>query len=513
MTIKSANPNTLRTILAGAQPGDTIVLEPGAYAGEYGTPTAGKPDAPITVAGPPDAIFTGGNTPLSWTINAPHWRLQDFSIEPGTDPRPGQKPTWVAVRSAGSHAQLHQITMRRDGDIADAKRWNDFGIVVEGPHTLITAMRMYGMTKPIHVKGPAIGVTIKSNHIGPAYQSCIVMGSSLGVMRQCLIAFNVLEGSYIEDAIQFMPNYDAANVEADISNLGTIIYHNIMRDCGENAIDLKGAGFVVIDGNLITHMAGSNDGPVNGWNFNALNAIGRGARTSCRQVIIRNNRLLENAAGIRLLPTDWHIYHNQIDNNNWRPEIDNHRGYGIRQPGGAPGASARNNLIHSNLDGDLIVSGIDEGYNRPTPGPGGPLTSTRAGGSGRIVPVHRPGFFSAWYGRTDLPPERIVIGEHVAHVVSVDYNGRTVTIDRDLTWKDGAPICYGSGSPMVGPLKWDDMPEPVEPETPPIVVEPPTEPVEPEPQPEESITLTGPPASVAMLRAMIGAFGNLSISD
>lgn len=51
MTIKSANPNTLRTILAGAQPGDTIALEPGLYEGSYGTPTAGNPGRPITVAG------------------------------------------------------------------------------------------------------------------------------------------------------------------------------------------------------------------------------------------------------------------------------------------------------------------------------------------------------------------------------------------------------------------------------------------------------------------------------
>lgn len=505
MTIKSANPNTLRTILAGAQPGDTIALEPGVYEGTFGTPVAGKPGQPITVAGNPDAVFAGAkDTPLAWTVNAPHWRLQDFSIEPTAPAKSGQKPTWIAVRSAGVGTALACLTLGRDGDIEKSKAWNDYGVVIEADATTVHKCRIYGMTKPIHVKGSNVGVTITHNHIGPSYQSSIVMGTSFGAMRQCLIAFNVLEESYIEDAIQFMQNPNATDTEADISNLGTIIYRNIIRDCGENGVDLKGAGHIIIDGNLITRMAGSNDGPVGGWNFNALNAIGRGARSSCRQIIIRNNLVTNNAAGIRLLPTDWRVYHNEISNNNWRPEIANHRGYGIRQPGAAPGASVRNNLVHGNLDGDLIISGIDASHNLTKPGPGGPLTFARGAGSGRIVPLHKAGFFSGWYGRAGLPPEKIVIGEHTAHVVSADYDKNTVTIDRDLTWKDGAPVFYGSGAPMVGPLEPDDIPEP------PIIVVPP----EPEPEPDvESVTLTGPPASVAMLRAMIGAFGNLSIED
>lgn len=249
MTTRDATPQTLTGILKDAQPGDTILLKPGEYAGSFGTPTAGNPERPITVTGNPETVFIGAkDSPLAWTVNAPYWHLRDFHILPTAPAKSGQKPTWIAVRSAGVGAALACLTLGRDGDIEKSKAWNDYGMVIEADATIVRECRLYGMTKPIHVKGPAIGVTITHNHIGPSYQSSIVLGTSFG-------------------------------------------------------------------------------------------------------------------------------------------------------------------------------------------------------------------------------------------------------------------------SPMVGPLKWDDMPEPVEPETPPIVVEPPTEPVEPEPQPEESITLTGPPAAIAMLRAVVGALGGLSIEE
>lgn len=515
MTIKSANPNTLRTILAGAQPGDTIVLEPGLYEGSYGTPTAGNPGRPITVAGGPEVVFAGAkDTPLAWTVNAPYWHLRDFHILPTAPAKSGQKPTWIAVRSAGVGAALACLTLGRDGDIEKSKAWNDYGVVIEADATIVRECRLYGMTKPIHVKGPAIGVTITRNHIGPSYQSSIVMGTSFGVNRACLIAYNILEESYIEDGVQFMQDLGAADPETDVSNLGAVLYRNIIRDCGENALDFKGAGFVVADQNEIYKIAGSNDGPLAGWNTRAAQAITRGARTASRHVIIRNHRIYDCAGGVRIPDQHWYIYHNEISNNNYSPADPDHAGHGIRQVGPSANTGVKNNLVYGNKGGDLILTGADASQNLQTPGPGGPLTSTRGAGSGRVIPLHAAGYFSAWYGRTDLPPEVIAVGEHVAHVVSVDHGKNTVTIDRDLTWKDGTPVCYGTGAPMVGPVGAVEPGPPVEPEPEPpiIVVPPPVEPDEPEPV-VESVTLTGPPAAVAMLRALVGALGELSITD
>lgn len=129
-----------------------------------------------------------------------------------------------------------------------------------------------------------------------------------------------------------------------------------------------------------------------------------------------------------------------------------------------------------------------------------PLTVTRDAGQGVTIPVEDAGFWSAWFGRPDLPPESISVGDAHALVVAVDYAARTVTIDRPLAWLAGAPVGYRSDATAGVVRFWGDAPIP-----------------KPEPGPEEpdveSVTLTGPPASVALLRAMIGAFGDLSITD
>lgn len=509
MTTKSANPNTLRSALADAQPGDIITLEPGLYEGSYGTPTAGNPERPITVTGNPESVFTGAkDTPLAWTVNAPHWRLRDFAIMPTAAPKSGQKPTWVAVRSAGAGANLAAIAMHRPGDIEKSKAWNDYGMVIEADFVTVEDCEMDGMTKPIHIKGPCFWPTIVRNRIGPSYQSGIVIGSSRGVMRSALIAYNVIEESYIEDGVQFMQDFGAADPETDVSNLGVVLYRNIIRHCGENALDFKGAGFVVADQNEIYKIAGSNDGPLAGWNTRAAQAITRGARTSSRHIIIRNHLIYDCAGGVRIPDQHWFVYHNEICNNNYSPADPDHAGYGIRQVGSSANTAVQNNLVYGHKAADLELTGAIAGSNLQEPGPGGPLTSTRESGSGRIVPLHQAGYFSAWHGRTDLPPEVIVVGERAAHVVSINYTANTITTDRDLTWVSGAPIFYGRPAPMVGPIGLAPDPDP------PIVVVPPVEPPTVEPEPDvESVTLTGPPASVAMLRALVGAFGDLSIED
>src|SRR4029453_12391905 len=130
-----------------------------------------------------------------------------------------------------------------------------------------------------------------------------------------LIAANLLEGSYREDGIQFMPNLTLADSTADISNLGTIIYGNVIRDCNENAVDLKGAGQIVLDGNIVYRICGSNNGGPD-WNRRSICAVMRGARASSRQVIERNNVIFNSASGSYLLD-EWKHYNNVMLWNNF----------------------------------------------------------------------------------------------------------------------------------------------------------------------------------------------------
>ena len=160
---------------------------------------------------------------------------------------------------------------------------------------------------------------IRGNTITETFQSPIVVGGSTGTptIQGILIENNVLEKSLIEDGIQFHQNFDLPKDqwETDVSAMGIVVRSNIIRYNAENAIDLKSAGNVVIEGNIIYGTVGSNDGPLFGWNRNSLNTIMRGSRTSTRDVIIRNNVLYDNSNGMQLYD-GYRAYNNTLLANN-----------------------------------------------------------------------------------------------------------------------------------------------------------------------------------------------------
>lgn len=112
-----------------------------------------------------------------------------------------------------------------------------------------------------------------------------------------------------------MQNFDAPDTTTDISNLGTIIRNNIIRYNAENAIDLKGAAHVVIEGNVIYGTVGDNNGSNNGNDRNTLATIMRGSRASTRDVIIRRNIIYDNSSGLKLYD-GFKLYNNTIAANN-----------------------------------------------------------------------------------------------------------------------------------------------------------------------------------------------------
>jgi len=432
MAIIEATPINLQAKLDAATPGDVVALRGGEYPGEYairrpGLTLQSVPGAP---SGHPP-VFVGPAKPVS-----------------------GDKPAWLLIYPSAANTTLSGLTFAREGDITKAKAYNDFGVIIEAPGVTVQDCRISGMTKGIHVKGPkSTGVTIRNNVIGPTYQSNIVVGTSYGVVRALLIAYNLLERSYIEDGIQFMQNFDLSDdaKAADVSNLGTIIYQNTIRDHGENAIDLKGAGLVVIDGNVITRIAGSNNGPLDGWNHNANQSIGKGAHASSGYVLIRNNDIQDNCSGIRSQP-GWKIVHNLIANNNYSSDGTIWAGYGIGNQNGGGRLAIVNNLVYGHGGSDLInmPANADVRGNRVDAGPGVPLTTTRQGGGGRDLPVIDASYFTDWLGRKDLPAEVIFVGDERYEVTGVNYATNTVQLDRTAAWTEGAPVCWGSPLPVAG---------------------------------------------------------------
>lgn len=468
MTKLIADPSNLVIHLAACVPGDIIQLRNGTYVGEFDLKTPG-----ITLEPYPDhhPVFTG---PPAFVA--------------------GAKPGWFHVWATAKGTILRKLSFVREGDIALIWKvgWNDYGIIVEAPDVRIEACVLSGMAKGIHVKGStSTNGTIKGCSIGPTIDSGIAIASSKSVVRRLLITENDISGSYREDGIQFMPDYEipVADQEKDISNLGAIIVANDIHHCNENAIDLKGAGLFVIEDNMFYAIAGSSNGAPD-WNHKSNGVIIRGARTSTGPGIIRNNDCRDNCSGFWMF-AGWRIYHNTIQTNNWSP-WDSWQGIGVSQRGTLERAALINNLVSGHKNTDLQLTQASINMNNPTqPGPGLALTHTRGAGKGRLLTVDDASLFTDWFGRKDLPLDVIYLGQSRFEIQDIDRTTNTLKLDKDAEWQDGDRVCWRSPTPQVGAMALFEPPpiEPVEPPTePPPTVTPPVEPAHPIVTPPEAPT-------------------------
>ena len=131
---------------------------------------------------------------------------------------------------------------------------------------------------------------------------------------------------------------------------------------------------MVIHGNIIYGTVGSNDGPLNGWNTNAMACITRGSRTKCRDVIIRHNILYDNSNGIRLHP-GFKIYNNTLIANNRDHSGSNPKEpvqplqfWGVYNQANSDGAAIKNNIFanHQTAANRLkldVLGKVDIDYN------------------------------------------------------------------------------------------------------------------------------------------------------
>jgi hypothetical protein len=72
--------------LAKAQPGETILLVPGSYDGDFTASHSGTSAAPITLCGPRSAVLDGGSVSKGYTFYLDHvswWRVEGFTVEGG----------------------------------------------------------------------------------------------------------------------------------------------------------------------------------------------------------------------------------------------------------------------------------------------------------------------------------------------------------------------------------------------------------------------------------------------
>lgn len=85
-TVHVSSADQLRSALAGARPGDLIVLADGTYSGKFVGRTPATSGAPITVRGSRNAVLDGGSVGSGYVFhldNGDHWRLEGFTVQDG----------------------------------------------------------------------------------------------------------------------------------------------------------------------------------------------------------------------------------------------------------------------------------------------------------------------------------------------------------------------------------------------------------------------------------------------
>jgi hypothetical protein len=183
--------------LSSAHPGETIVLEPGVYEGNFTASTPGTAAAPITLCGSRSAVLEGPGINNGYVLHLDHasyWHVEGFTVEGG------QK-----------------------------------GVVTDGvTHDLISGLYVHGTgDEAIHLR---------------SFSSYNVVSHNVIRNTGLLVAF-FGEGIYVGSANKNWCKYSGC--QPDRSNYNRIIDNNIADTTAEN-IDIKeGTTGGVISGNIL----------------------------------------------------------------------------------------------------------------------------------------------------------------------------------------------------------------------------------------------------------------------
>lgn len=109
-TITVSDALSLTAALAGAQPGTSIRMTDGSYAGRFVASTPGTSDRPIVLCGGPGAVVDAGSVTGGYAVHldgASHWKLLGFTV------RNGQKGV---MADRVQHVEIRGLTVEQIGD-------------------------------------------------------------------------------------------------------------------------------------------------------------------------------------------------------------------------------------------------------------------------------------------------------------------------------------------------------------------------------------------------------------
>jgi len=357
------------------QPGDTVYIREGVYQEAIDPANSGSegnrityvayPDEEVLLEGYPAEAYFDDVFPqnlcatvyIGWT----NWRPKSYIVIDGfilrrSTPAEGTYTSISVIYIYDPDSEHNEV--RNCKILGNPENIREWGISV--------SKASYCTIENNYIEDVFIGIgmargtnnVVRNNQIINPYHNCINIASAKGQMHNYLIEGNTLCGSEVSDGIQFENDYDLEY--DDGSNRGVVIRNNIICHNAENAIDLKGASYVVIEGNIIYGNTGNNSGgtnqPLGNNRQGGFGGITHGTGPGSRDVIIRNNVLYDNLGAI-LAEGGYKVYNNTIIYNNRDyagPNSDYYTGWGPIFTGVSPGnknnikTSIKNNIIGGN---------------------------------------------------------------------------------------------------------------------------------------------------------------------
>lgn len=317
----SANAWSFTTAM-DAVAGDTVTLYAGTYPYIFSANHSGTSGSPIVFKAAAGQTVTLTGTSDSDVGVVYFWGsyVELHGIVIVTAENPAYDADYV-IGMGGSHNVLRKCELSKSGDIMDAYTNDSYrtrGIALSGTYNIIDSCYIRGMNEGIVLHGGSPRYhTIRADTIHASVNNGIICGGTndgssnwMGV----LIESCVIDTCYGEDGIQWQQGTDPYSVE---KNKGYIVRNNYIANCYENLTDLKGASYVVIEGNVLHTSNSDDDGLVNGAeDYGTGPALERG-ETGHEDwfTVYRNNVLWDGGAGGVTISHGTQFVNNTLANN------------------------------------------------------------------------------------------------------------------------------------------------------------------------------------------------------
>ena len=276
---------------------------------------------------------------------------------------------------------------------------------------------------------------------------------------------------------------------------GNILHSEIYRSC---EVHSPGAGnsHLVFDSNVVRNSAGFGPGPCAAY----------GMQVDAPYAIIRRNLFYNNHGhGLEVWAmiggaTGAHmrIYNNHSSKNGIGADVGTQEGYGIEinqvsesVPGDFRDVVIKNNVLYRNKNVGIYYKPqadsndhvdannfkdfngnpyfADEGNNdfhltlgSPCIDAGAFLTKTKQAGSGIIIPVEDSSYFIDGFEIVEGDIIQLQGQTQTAKIISVDYSGNMLSINRPLEWTSGqgVSLAYSGSAPDIGAFEYESSAPP-----------------------------------------------------